>query len=322
MWPRLAVRKGKMRERLNLRLKGRSLVVEDTVIRFDEPMRAHTYLGIGGNAAVYAKPQDLDLLKELLAFAKDEGLPVHYIGGGTNLLINDGPLKCMFISLAGMRGIDVVKEIDEEVYVKAWAGESLKGFLAYCHKGGFTGMEPLAGIPGSVGGAVKGNAGSFGREVKDLLASAEVLDATGELKTLGPDEMGFSYRGSGLAEGDLVLSAEFLLTRDEPGRIKREMEEYFQRKKNSQPLGARSAGCVFKNPEGTSAGKLLDDAGLKGAREGGIEVSTVHANFFVNAGGGTATDFLRLMDRAINEVLNRTGIVLEPEIRIVRDAGY
>ncbi len=302
-------------------LKGKGLHAGDSWIKFDEPLKAHTSLRTGGRAAVFARPEGLDPLKELLLFARDEGVRVHLLGGGTNVLVTDGYHRALFIQTGGFKGIEILNE-SGGARVKASCGEALKGLLSYCQKAGLSGLEGLSGIPGSVGGAVLGNSGSFGMEIKDSLASADVLGPDGEMKTLTRDQMGFRYRGTALGEDEAVVSAEFLLRRDEPEAIKEKMNDFFEIKKKSQPISEHSAGCVFKNPEGASAGRLIEEAGLKGTKTGGVMISPVHANFFVNTGGGTAADFLALMDMAREKVLKQTGIPLEPEIRIVKDESY
>jgi UDP-N-acetylmuramate dehydrogenase len=306
-----------MRERFEkVFLRARSLFVESASVRFDEPMKAHTSLGIGGRAAVYVRPNTIELVSDVLRFAKEEDIPLHYVGGGTNMLVRDGRVEAVLVATGELKGIDIMKE-DDEVILRIYAGEALRGLLSFCRKGGFSGLEALAGIPGSVGGAVKGNSGSFGTEIKDVISAVEVLSKSGEIKRLSREEMGFAYRGCALSEGDLVVAAEISLRRAAPEEITERMDEYFQKKKDAQPLYAKSAGCVFKNPAGLSAGKLIDEAGLKGVGIGGVEVSTVHANFFVNRGGGTAADFMRLMDMVVDRVKTVSGAMLEPEIRII-----
>lgn len=290
-------------------------------VAMDEPMRKHTSLGIGGPAALFATPQDEQALKELLDYAKDEaGLPVYFIGGGTNLLVGDAPVRALVISSAGLQGLYVLDENKEGATVEVSAGLPLKTLLFFCMQKGFAGLEELWGIPGSVGGAVRGNAGAFEKAMKDSVRSVTIMSGTGEIKRVIKDRLGFSYRCTGfLADGDFIVSARLAFTRDAPERIKKRMDEFLAKKRITQPLRDRSAGCVFKNPEGghPSAGKLIDEAGLKGTRRGDIEVSRIHANFFVNRGRGTASDFIALMDQAREKVLENAGVLLVPEIRML-----
>lgn len=302
--------------------KDGSLLCDGAHLIFGEPLKGHTSLGIGGPATVFARPADVSSLKEVLHYVLDEGLQFYYIGGGTNLLVTDEPLEAVVISTGMFKGIELLKKESGEFTLKAHSGESLKGLLSYCQKSGLSGLEELAGIPGSVGGAVKGNSGSYGTEIKDVLVRAQVLSKEGELKVLSNRKMNFEYRGSGLAESDLVIWAEFRLKEDDPGRVKFKMNEYFALKRKTQPIEARSAGCVFKNPPDNFAGKLIEEAGMKGKRVGDIEVSGLHANFFVNKGKGTAKEFTGLMDKVAEEVNKRTGITLMPEIRMIRNAVH
>jgi UDP-N-acetylmuramate dehydrogenase len=267
---------------------------------------------------MFATPQDEQALKELLDYARQEaGMPVFFIGGGTNLLVSDAPVHALVISSAGFQGLSVLDENKEGATIEVPAGLPLKAMLSFCMQKGLGGLEELWGIPGSVGGAVRGNAGAFGKTMKDSVQNVTVMAATGEVKRVIKSQLGFSYRDTTLPDGDFILSVRLAFTRDDPERIKKRMDEFFTKKRNSQPLTGRSAGCVFKNPEGglPPAGKLIDEAGLKGARRGDIEVSGVHANFFVNRGRGTAEDFVALMDTVRDTVFENTGFVLQPEIR-------
>jgi UDP-N-acetylmuramate dehydrogenase len=182
-------------------------------------------------------------------------------------------------------------------------------------------MEPLAGIPGTVGGAVFMNAGSFGTEIKDVVTGVEIVDREGSIRRLSRSEIGFSYRSSSLPKGSIIISAEFRLSRDKPESVSKRIRETIRKKALSQPLNYPSAGCVFKNPPDDSAGRLIDIAGCKGMRCGGIEVSSVHANFFINTGGGTFDDFINLMEEVRDRVYKTSGIKLEPEIHILRRGG-
>ncbi|MDA8387298.1 MAG: UDP-N-acetylmuramate dehydrogenase [Nitrospiraceae bacterium] len=313
----------------------KELRLEGTEIRLREPLKGHTSLGIGGRAEVYARPGDTGALARLLAF--DWQMPVCFLGGGTNLLVRDGEIRALFISTAGLRGIEVLErgEKGAGAVISVRAGEPLKSVLAFCMKNGFSGLEPLAGIPGSLGGAVAGNAGAHGLEIGDVIRRVHVMGEKGGTMALTGEQMGFVYRGAAALAGPsggpskgpsrgrgasgLVIKAELALDRTDPAEIRALMLRNFGMKKKTQPLGARSAGCVFKNPGGRSAGSLIDEAGLKGMRAGDIEVSGLHANFFINRGEGSADDFLRLMDRVADEVEKRFGVRLAPEIRIFRD---
>lgn len=287
-------------------------------IRFDEPMSAHTSLRIGGTVDIMVFPEDPVSLRNVLVAADAGDIPVFFFGAGTNLLAADGKIEGIAVSLKNFNSIEPTRESDEtSVVLYAGAGVPLAQLISVARKNGYSGLEPLAGIPGYFGGAVYMNAGSFGTEMKDLIVSVALMDMTGGIEILQKEEMSFSYRSSNLPEGTVILSANIKLTRDDPEEVKKRIKEYLNKKKASQPLGELSAGCVFKNPEGASAGMLIDRAGCKGMRQGGIEVSAVHANYFINRGGGACGDFIRLMETVREKVRSESGIELEPEVRII-----
>ncbi len=289
--------------------------IKGAEVMFGEPLAGHTSLNIGGRAEIFARPVDAESLSRLLGCAA--GLPVILMGGGTNLLVADGDIKALVISTGDMRGIEICGgREDGGAIISVAAGEPLKKVLAFCLQNGLSGLEPLAGIPGSIGGAVAGNAGAHGLQIGALVRSALVVDlsASATVKKVSNEDLGFRYRGSS-ARG-LITNVEIALKKGEPQEIKKLMVRNFELKKKTQPLAARSAGCVFKNPEGFSAGRLIDAAGFKGARVGDIEVSRMHANFFINKGKGTAADFTGLMGKVRDGVFKRSGVSLEPEIRM------
>ncbi len=296
-------------------------------VMFGEPMAGHTSLRIGGRAEIFAIPEDTEALLRLLDYAS--GMPVFLVGGGTNLLVSDGDIKALVISTEQMRGMEILEDAQEGgVVVSVAAGEPLKRVLAFCMQNGLAGLEPLAGIPGSIGGAVAGNAGAHGLQTGDIVRSALVVDlppaggGQAEAKRVSREALGFKYRGSSVQGA--ITGVELVLKKGDAGQIRELMDRNFETKKKTQPLVARSAGCVFKNPEGDAAGRLIEEAGLKGARVGDIEVSMVHANFFINTGKGTAADFTALMHKVRDGVFRRTGVSLEPEIRMlgeIKNAG-
>lgn len=287
-------------------------------VRFDEPMSAHTSLRIGGPAEVMAFPEDSVSLKNILLSAKRQQIPVFIFGGGTNLLVQDGGIEGLVISLKAFNRIDFARETDDKKAVLfAGAGVMLSSLINFSQKNGLAGIEALAGIPGCLGGAVCMNAGSFGVEIKDVLVCIAVMDMNGEISILNKDQLNFSYRSSNIPESLMILSANIALNKDNPDDISKRIKEFLQRKRDTQPLGEPSAGCVFKNPEGNAAGRLIDAAGCKGMRKGNVEVSTVHANYFINKGGATCRDFVELMDAVKVRVREHSGIILEPEIKMV-----
>jgi len=265
---------------------------------------------------MFALPRNEREVQALLQFARDKDLRVLVLGGGTNLLVADSPLDALVLSTEALRGTETLQEDSEEVLLRVAGGHSLKSFLSWCLRRGLSGLEALAGIPGTVGGAVKGNAGAFGVEVSQCLRKVCLLDAGEGLRHLQAQAVGFGYRRSGISDEQVVLCAEFSLKRMPQRELKERFLRYFSQKERTQPLGERSAGCVFKNPPGASAGELLEAVGLKGYRIGDIQVSPRHANFFINLGKGRAEDFLRLIEEAKQRVLKSFALELQLEIRL------
>ncbi|MBI4690133.1 MAG: UDP-N-acetylmuramate dehydrogenase [Nitrospirae bacterium] len=290
-------------------------------VRFMEYMKNHTSLRIGGTADVFASPHDVVSLKNLLIALKNKGIPFVPVGGGTNLLVKDGGIGGVVVSVRNFRRIVPLKEENDRVYFFVESGVPLQKLVSFTKENGYSGIEGLAGIPGGIGGAIAGNAGAFGYEIKNVLVSATVMHSGGEIDTISADELGLEYRSSKMPAGSIMLSANIKLMRDVKEDIEKRIEGFLREKREKQPLSELSAGCVFKNPESAStsggAGRLIDEAGCKGMRIGDVEVSTVHANFFVNKGNATASDFVRLMDGVRKKVMEMFGVGLEPEIRIV-----
>jgi UDP-N-acetylmuramate dehydrogenase len=287
-------------------------------MRFSEFMSLHTTLRIGGPVDVMVFPDSAMALKNLLLLATKERIQTFVLGGGSNLLVGDRGIRGMAISLRSFRNVELVKETGNgEVVLFVEAGIPLGNLINYTRRYGYSGIEALSGIPGTFGGAVYCNAGSFGIEIKDVISSVVTMDREGRIRVFKGDEIGFSYRSSNLPEELMILSGCIILRRDDPEAVKMRMREFLHKKALTQPLSEPSAGCVFKNPDGYTAGRLIDEAGCKGMRVGDIEVSSVHANYFVNKGNATCKDFIRLMAQVRERVRRLSGVVLEPEIRII-----
>jgi len=280
-------------------------------------MKNHTSLEIGGNADIMLAPEDPLSLRNLMVILGNKGIPFLSIGRGTNILVRDKGLAGAVISLKAFRRIEALKEGNSYAELFVEAGVPLQMLVNFCKEKGYSGLEGLTGIPGTVGGAIKGNAGSYGCEIKDVLVSVAIMDSNSRLDRFKAEGLGFGYRRSEIADGDIILSANIKLKRDEKEKVAANTDKYFAEKKQKQPISEKSAGCVFKNPKDALAGLLIDEAGCKGMRIGGIEVSSVHANFFINKAGGTASDFINLMDEVASAVNKKFNILLEPEIRIV-----
>lgn len=283
-------------------------------LRFDELLARHTSFRIGGGAEVMAFPKNANELSALLKKSALLDWKFAILGAGTNVLAPDegvqGLVICLKDCLDGMRQTD-------ETHIQVMAGVTMSRAAVFAANLGLAGMEFAHGIPGTVGGGVYMNAGAYGGEISDICESVQVMDYSGEVKTLSRDQMDFSYRHSCLeGQNAVVVSAVFGLIPGSSDEIRRKMKDFQQRRMASQPLDLPSAGSAFKRPSGGYAAALIDQAGLKGYRIGGAAISEKHAGFAVNLGGATAADVKALLDRVSETVHNSTGILLEPEIRI------
>ena len=283
-------------------------------LRSAEPMSAHTSFRIGGPAEVMAMPKNTEELAELLILAKAYNIIPRILGAGTNVLAPDEGLQelviCLKDCLDGM-------ELLEDHCLRVFAGVTMTRAAVFAANHGLAGLEFAHGIPGTVGGGVYMNAGAYGGEICMVCKSVDVMGFDGRLTTVPVEDMGFSYRHSRLEEeGGIVVSADFALTPDSPDAIRGRMQELMAKRKNSQPLDLPSAGSAFKRPVGGYAAALIDEAGLKGYRIGGAAVSAKHAGFVVNLENATAGDVRALLSSVSDIVFERSGIRLEPEVRI------
>ena len=290
-------------------------------VREHESMSRFTTLRAGGPADFLCTPGSEEQIRALTAFLKSAGIPYLVVGNGSNLLVRDGGIRGVVLQL-GSRFAGITAEEAEDaqgdVLLRAQAGAKLSAVGREAQKRGLTGFEFACGIPGSVGGAVRMNAGAYGGEIKDILRCARVLMPDGQVRTCIPEDLQLSYRHSVLDEnGGLVLSATFHLTPGDPEQITRRMRELAEKRRARQPLEFPSAGSTFKRPEGYFAGKLIMDAGLKGLTIGGAQVSEKHAGFVINRGGATAADIEALIGEVRKRVFDQTGVLLEPEVKIV-----
>jgi len=286
-------------------------------VEFCIAMKNHTSLGIGGPADVMVSPSDPMSLKNIVLMLRKKNIPFLPLGGGTNILVKDSGIDGVVINFKAFRMMQVIRQEDKDVELFVEAGVPLQMLVNFCREKGYAGIEGLTGIPGTFGGAICGNAGSYGCEIKDVVKSVVIMSSDGRLDRIDAKDLGFGYRRSGIRPEDIVLNANILLHKDDKDLVAGRAQKYLAEKMKTQPISARSAGCVFKNPEGGSAGKLLDEAGCKGMKAGNIEVSSVHANFFVNSGNGTASDYIRLMHEVSLIVEKKFGVVLQPEIRVI-----
>ena len=283
----------------------------------EEPMRRHTSFRIGGPARRMAFPASGEQLVLLLAEAERLGARPLVIGNGTNLLAPDEGLDRLVIDTSA--ALNRVEAGGEPGTVRAEAGASLAHLADFACRQGLTGLEFAHGIPGTVGGAVCMNAGAYGGEMKQVVRSVTLLLPEAGIRTLSGAEMAFGYRRSFLTDHPeaVALRAEFQLSPGDPAAIRETMRELMGRRKNSQPLEFPSAGSTFKRPEGYYAGTLIDQCGLKGLTVGGAQVSEKHAGFVINRGGATCADVTELIRQIQTAVLEKTGVRLEPEVRIM-----
>lgn len=290
--------------------------LEEIPVLWDEPMKNHTSFKIGGPAAALCAPKNRQQLRELVGFVQREGVDSWYIGNGSNLLVSDKGLNGIAILLDS--GFDGEIEVDGTVLL-APAGKKLSAVCAAACAAGLTGLEFAYGIPGSVGGAVYMNAGAYGGEMKDRLLWVEYLAPTGEIVRLEQEQLSLSYRHSRFMEegmqGSCIVRAAFGLQRGEKAAIQSEMDRILNQRRQKQPLEYPSAGSTFKRPQGAFAAQLIDECGLKGFTVGGAQVSKKHAGFVINTGKATCADVLELTRQVRECVQEKTGYLLELEVR-------
>ncbi len=282
------------------------------IISKDVPLAPFTWLKIGGKAEFLAEPRNADELTGLVRTCYDSEIPVHVIGGGSNLLIRSETVKGVVIRISDPSFAEVSVE---GTTLRAGAGAMLSQLISASVRSGLSGLETLAGIPGTVGGALRGNAGGRGGDIGQFVHQVTVLTAKGEKFDRAEDELSFAYRTSSINEL-VILEGVFQLQEDDPEKITQRMRKTWIMKKASQPLTFQSAGCIFKNPRGLSAGALIEQAGLKGTQKGAAEVSDRHANFIVTNEDATANDVMQLIETIQAKVAEQFGVELELEIEI------
>jgi UDP-N-acetylmuramate dehydrogenase len=284
-------------------------------------MALHTTLGIGGPADALLTVKDDEQIKDLTRWASERGYPLLILGAGSNLLVRDGGIRGLVLKVAkGLGSIEQISEISPNgtAEVKAGAGVLLRELAKYALHRGLAGLNFGLGIPGTVGGALRMNAGAWGACIADTVSSISVLRPSGDIVTVGKEKLRFSYRGLALEEGVIILGGEFQLKRVDRDTLQKDAIQMQKKRRLRQPLSLPSAGSIFRNPPGTmSAGELIDKAGLKGLRKGGAEISKVHGNFFVNRGHARAAEVLALVGQTKETVLERFGVYLELEVVIV-----
>ncbi|MGB9823562.1 MAG: UDP-N-acetylmuramate dehydrogenase [Candidatus Hydrothermia bacterium] len=277
-----------------------------------ENLAKHSYIRIGGETEYFAIPETVEEIFEIAKFARDRELPFYVIGGGSNILFPDEGYKGVIISTENLNQIRIQNE-----FVVAQAGLSLPLLVNLLQKEGLSGMEELCEIPGTVGGAVAGNAGAFGKEISEVFVEGNILTFEGKIIKVKRDDLNFSYRSSILQNLGILLDATFRLVPSSPEKIFSIIKEIKQKRRKTQPVGELTLGSVFRNPPGTSAGFLIEKAGLKGYTIGGAKFSEKHANFIVNFANAKASDVKALIKEAKKRVSELFGIELNPEIIIL-----
>lgn len=282
-------------------------------ILFNEPLKQYTYTKVGGAADYLAFPRNQYELKRIVTFANAQEIPWMVLGNSSNIIVRDGGIEGFVIMFDHFHDIRVNGYV-----IEAEAGAKLIDVTHVARYHSLTGFEFACGIPGSIGGAVYMNAGAYGGEIAHILQSCKVLTPEGEIKTLTAEELAFGYRHSKIQEtGDVVISAKFALAPGNYDQIDQEMARLTHLRELKQPLEYPSCGSVFKRPVGHFAGQLISEAGLKGHRIGGVEVSEKHAGFMINVDHGTAKDYEDLIAHVIATVEKSAGVTLEREVRII-----
>ena len=291
----------------------RKLVGEDHVW-INEPMKNHTTFRAGGCADYLVEPKSVDAVREIVRLCCQENMPYYVVGNGSNLLVSDKGYHGVILHLyKNMSDFEISGN-----HLKAKAGALLVRVAKMAAKEGLSGLEFASGIPGTIGGAMVMNAGAYGGEIKDVVTKVRVLLPDGTIRDYTGEEMAFGYRKSRVIEEQgIVLEAELELKADDPEAIAARMEALKEKRVSKQPLEYASAGSTFKRPEGYFAGKLIEDAGLRGFRVGDAQVSEKHCGFVINRGNATASEIMELIQEVQKRVYEQSGVRLEPEVKLL-----
>jgi UDP-N-acetylmuramate dehydrogenase len=284
----------------------------EQIVEANHPLNEHTWYGLGGPAEYFIRPKTVKQLKEVVRRCDENRIPIYVLGFGSNLLIDDDGLRGAVIKFEAGEFVQTQFEGEK---LTAWAGAELGKLVLTCVQKGLSGIEALTGVPGSVAGAVKMNAGGNFGDIGAVVESVTLMDADANIFEKKKPELIFDYRSTNIT-AKFILNAQINLVSADPEQIMRTVKEAWIYKKNTQPLNTRNCGCIFKNPRGVSAGALIDRAGLKGLQIGGAVVSEKHANFVIAEKGCKSRDVLRLIDAMKQRVREKFDIELEPEIEI------
>lgn len=285
-------------------------------IYIDEPMAKHTSFKIGGNADIYVKVNSIEDIKYILKYAKSEDISLNIIGNGSNLLVKDNGIRGITMQI-DINEINIIEE-KESVMIKVGTGVKIGMLSMMLAKKGISGIEFASGIPGTIGGAIRMNAGAYGKEFKDIIEEVTCITREGTIQKLKKEELDLSYRHSRFCNTDeIIISAMLNLKKGNSEEIKQHINELLKARKEKQPIELPSAGSTFKRGEDFITAKLIDEAGLKGFKIGGAQVSTKHAGFIVNIGKATAKDVLNLVEYVTKTVYEKFNKKLELEIEII-----
>lgn len=286
--------------------------------RFEEPLHRHTSFRVGGKADVLFFPKNEESLTSAVKIAIEKDVSVTVIGKGSNLLVRDGGIHGLVISMKRMEGEIELKELPQsKCLITSYTGISLPKLALYTVNRGLQGIEKLIGVPGTLGGALKMNAGAEGMEIGEVVHSVRIINIKGEIKRIPKNEINFYYRGADFSDEGILLEAEIELKKGNKNDLLKKTKEIMGKRNASQPTTQWGAGSIFKNPPGQYAGMLIESAGCKGIVSGDAEISSKHANFIINRGKARAKDIEDLIKQIQEKVFAQTGISLEPEINII-----
>lgn len=294
-------------------------IVNDSNIYIDEPMNKHTSFKIGGCADLFIKVNTIKDLENIIRYSKNKNIPITITGNGSNMLVKDKGIRGITLQITfNKMQINENRDVENEVIVEVESGKKIGELSANLQKESIAGFEFASGIPGTIGGAIKMNAGAYGKEMKDIVKTITYMDKNLQIKKIDNEDALFSYRHSRFSNtDDIILSVELKLKKGDYEQIKSMIEEYRNSRIEKQPLDMPSAGSTFKRGEDFITAKLIDDAGLKGYTVGGAQVSLKHAGFVVNTGNATAEDVLKLVEHIKNVIYDKFGKVIELEVEVV-----
>lgn len=304
---------------MNLDFSGLHELLDASKIKIKEPMKNHTTLKVGGNADALVIPETIDEVVACAKYAKENNIPVTVIGNGSKLLVKDGGIRGIVIKLSGkFSKVEVQGDT-----ITALSGITLPMLSRIAKDNELSGLEFACGIPGALGGGIFMNAGAYGSELSNVVCEVTYLDSNLEIKTIKKEDLEFGYRQSffkkNKEDDNIILSVVLKLQKGNKDEIENKMKENSTQRKEKQPLEYPNAGSTFKRPEGHFVGKLIDDAGLKGKKVGGAQISTKHSGFIVNVDNATAADVLELINLTKKEIASKNGVNLEEEIIIIGD---